>query len=275
MEVMTTVRHYHHHYHFSYTTTLKRHFWISLSTLLILVFLLFIAFRFLAPARPLINLDQLSGAGLLAATFATFYRLTTAYILAVVVSIPLALLITSTSKVEKILLPFFDVLQSIPVLAFFPIIVLVFIKANFFDGAAIFIIFLSMLWNLVFSMVGGLKTIPADIESAAKVFRARGLRKLRYITIPAIFPYIITGSFLAWAQGWNIIIVAEVLHNYIPNANTSYDLYGLGSLLVNASYQGKNSVFLAAILVMVILIVLLDFFVWQKLLHFVERYKFD
>ncbi len=272
---MATVRHYHHHYHFSYNTSLRRHFTSVLVVLLFLFFLSFFAFRFLTPAKPLINLDQLSSVDLLTATFVTFYRLALAYIFALIASVSLALLITSTPKMEKILLPFFDVLQSIPALAFFPIIVLVFIKVNFFDGAAIFILFLSMLWNLVFSMIGGLKTIPQDIESAAIVFKATGLKKLTSITLPAIFPYIITGSLLAWAQGWNVIIVAEVLHNYIPNATSSSDLYGLGSLLVNASYLGKGSVFLAAISIMVILITLINFFVWQKLLHFAERYKFD
>ncbi len=272
---MATVRHYHHHYHFSYPTPLKRHFTSVLAVLLLLFFLLFFAFRFLAPARPLLNLDQLSLVDLLAATFVTFYRLAFAYILAITASVPLALLITSSPKLERILLPFFDILQSIPALAFFPIIVLIFIKIQFFDGAAIFIIFLSMLWNLVFSEIGGLKTIPQDIESTAKVFKATGLKKLRNITLPAIFPYIITGSLLAWAQGWNVIIVAEVLHNYIPNGTSSSDLFGLGSLLVNASYLGKNSVFLATISIMVILITVINFFVWQKLLHFVERYKFD
>ncbi|MCL4366480.1 ABC transporter permease subunit [Patescibacteria group bacterium] len=272
---MATVKHYHHHYHFSYNTSFKKHFTATLIAILFLFFLLFFAFRFLAPTKPLINLDQISAVDLITAAFATFSRLTFAYIIAVTVSIPLAILITSSSRFEKILLPFFDILQSIPALAFFPIIVLVFLKAHFFDGAAIFILFLSMLWNLVFSMIGGLKTIPADIESAAVVFKATGFKKLINITLPAIFPYIITGSLLAWAQGWNVIIVAEVLHNYIPGGNPSYDLFGLGSLLVNASSLGKNSVFLVTILAMIILITALNFFVWQKLLHFVERYKFD
>lgn len=272
---MAAVRHYHHHYHFSYNTSLKRHFSAVLAVVLVLFFLLLPAFRLLTPTPPIINLDQLSLLNLAIATFLTVYRLSLAYILALMVAVPLALLITSTPRLEKILLPFFDVLQSIPVLAFFPIIVLVFIKADFFDGAAIFIIFLSMLWNLVFSMIGGLKTIPQDIESAATVFKATGFKRLTNITLPAIFPYIITGSLLAWAQGWNVIIVAEVLHNYIPNAGSSYDLFGLGSLLVSASYQGQTVVFLAGVLAMIILITLINFFVWQKLLHFAERYKFD
>ncbi len=128
---MSTVKHYHHHYHFSYTTSLKRHF-VSVGVVTLLLILLFVfIFKFISPGKPYLNLDQLSAFGLLSATFATFYRLTFAYIFALILSIPLSLLITSTPKMEKILLPFFDVLQSIPVLAFFPIIVLVFIKINF------------------------------------------------------------------------------------------------------------------------------------------------
>jgi len=50
-----------------------------------------------------------------------------------------------------------------------------------------------------------------------KIFDIKGFAKLRYVTIPAIFPYIITGSLLAWAQGWSLLIVAEALHSYIPN----------------------------------------------------------
>ena len=46
------------------------------------------------------------------------------------------------------------------------------------------------------------------------------------------------------AQGWNLIIVAEVMHTYILHGTTSQDLFGLGSILVNASASGQNSVFL-------------------------------
>lgn len=272
---MATVKHYHHIYHFSYHTSFKRHFSAISTVIIILVFIFFFTFHLLSPNIPLINLSQLSFFDLFSASIASLYRLTIAYIFALLLSIPLALTITHTAKLEKILLPFFDILQSVPVLAFFPVLVLVFIKFNYFEGAAIFVLFMAMLWNLVFSMIGGLKTIPQDIQAAATVFKAHGLKKLYYITLPAIFPHIITGSLLAWAQGWNILIVAEVLHNYIPNGSSAQDLFGLGSLLVDASFQGKSTVFLASIAVMIILIGILNFFIWQKLLHLAERYKFD
>ncbi len=267
-------RQYHHHYHFSYQTTFKRHL-ASIATIT-LVIVIFIAFLIhFASLRNTFDINQISLTDIFIASTNTLVRLLVAYLFSLLFSIPLALLITITPRIEKILLPLFDVVQSVPVLAFFPVIVVFFTAYHAFEFAAIFILFMSMLWNLVFTMIGGLKTIPEDVESAASVYKVRGIKKLLNITLPAIFPYMITGSLLAWGQGWSIVIVAEVLHNYIPRGTVSQDLLGLGSLLVDSFAQGKNSVFLATLVVMVIIISLLNFFVWQRLLHITERFKFD
>jgi NitT/TauT family transport system permease protein len=267
------LKHY-RHFRLAYRTSFKRHF--SSVVLVIFILVLIIIFTLHQIAFPAaISRTFLPISDFALAAFASLFRLIAAYILALVFGIPMALLMTGNSKLERIFLPIFDVIQSIPVLAFFPIIVLVFLNFNFFEGAAIFIIFLDMVWNLVFSMVGGLKTIPADVELAAKVFKASALKKLWHVTLPAILPSIITGSLLAWGQGWNILIVAEVLHNYIPGATASSDLLGLGSLIVNAINTGRIDTFLISLAILIILIGTLNFFVWQKLLHLVERFKFD
>jgi NitT/TauT family transport system permease protein len=272
---MATVRHYHHHYHFSYTTSLKRHFSTVIFVSLGLIALSLVGFSFIFPSKEIINLNQISILDLIFASILTLTRLSIAYFVCLLVSIPLALLITLSPRVEKVLLPTFDIIQSIPILAFFPLIVLVFIKLNFYEGAAIFVLIMSMLWALTFSMVGGLKTIPEDVKNAAVVFKVTGFKKLRFITLPSIFPYIVTGSLLSWGAGWNILIVAEVLHTYIPGGSSSQDLFGLGSLLVNATYQGQNAVFIGALICMIILIGLLNFFLWQKLLHKAQIFKYD
>jgi len=268
------IRHYHHHYHFSYLTSKKRHFSATLIVIVFLIIILLALFHYVTPQRTL-NLRELSPSIIFLASFNTLFRLLIAYVFSLIFSIPIALLITRNERFERVLLPISDIIQSVPVLAFFPIIVLLFIKLDVIEGAVIFILFMAMLWNLVFSMIGGLKTIPKDILDAATVFKIKGLLKLRYVTIPAIFPFIITGSLLAWAQGWSLLIVAEALHSYIPEGLVSNDPLGLGSLLVNAFYQGQNTVFLGALITMIVLITLINFFVWQKLLHLAERFKFD
>ncbi len=268
------VRHYHHHYHFSYLTSKKRHFSSVLIVIAVITLIILTVLHVLSPQQG-INLNQISWEMVVFATFNTLFRLLISYFLSLVLSIPIALLITKSERTERFLLPIADIIQSVPVLAFFPVVVVFFIKFNAQESAVIFILFMAMLWNLVFSLIGGLKTVPRDITDAATIFHVKGFRKLRYITIPAVFPYIITGSLLAWAQGWSLLIVAEALHSYIPGGTAANDPLGLGSLLVNSFYNGKNAVFLAALIVMIVVIALLNFFVWQKLLHVAERFKFD
>ncbi len=263
---------------------LGRHFGVSYAvsfwqrvhgafTPFLVIVALFVALRFSA-VFPFIPAN-VSLQTVLLALLATFIRLIVAYALALVISLPLALLITKSAAVERLLLPLFDIAQSIPVLAFFPLVIVFFVRFGLNDAAAVFIIFLAMLWNLVFSLVGGLNVMPTEIKSAAQVFGVRGFDFTRKIVLPATVPYVVTGSLLAWAQGWNIIIVAEVLHTYIPGGTPSNDLFGIGSMLVNATATGENGVFIVSILAMVLLIGVLNFFVWQRLLTFSERFKFE
>jgi NitT/TauT family transport system permease protein len=240
---------------------------------LLLIGLLFLCIKIFN--LPFVKLPGISFYDIGLASVFTLGRLLSAYILAIVVAIPLAILATHSSVAEKILLPVFDILESVPILAFFPVLIFLFFKIGALNVAAIFILFLSMLWNIVFTLVGGIKIIPQDIISASKVFKINGFQYLRNILLPAIFPEIVTGSILAMAQGWNLIIVAEVMHTYIPHGSASQDLFGLGSILVNSAASGQNSIFLITLLAMILIIALFNFFIWQKLLHYAQRFKFE
>ncbi len=212
---------------------------------------------------------------LLYALTATFVRLFIAYALALACALPLAMLITQGKGAEHILLPFFDVMQSVPVLAFFPVIIVFFAHYGLYSGAAIFILFLSMLWNIVFSLVGGMHSIPQDVKSVGKIFGVKGFAYADRILIPSVFPYLVTGSLLAWAQGWNIITVAEVLHTYLPGATAASDIVGIGSILVHAAANSDEQTFEIAITVLIGAIALINLLVWQKLLKYAERFKFE
>jgi NitT/TauT family transport system permease protein len=195
--------------------------------------------------------------------------------LASLVAIPLSLFVTSNPLIETIFLPVFDVLESVPILVLFPVLVVLFVSTGFLNGAAIAILFLTMLWSIVFTLVGGIKIIPKDIVYAGHIFGLRGFDFVRKVTLPAIIPQFITGSILALAQGWNIIIVAEVLHTYLPGGTSAQDLFGIGAILVNASAEAQTGVFLQAVFLMVVIIAFFNFFVWQKLLHHAQRYRFE
>lgn len=268
------IHHYHRHMSFSYPVSVRQRLYsLVLIPLLILVVTIAVinsvGSPFVRPAAP-VTLGFT-----IFALLTTFSRLLIAYLLALLLALPAALLINSSPKAERILLPLFDIMQSVPVLAFFPVIILFFVHYNFYNGAAIFVLLVSMMWNIVFSLVGGLRSIPQDILAAAKVFKLQGWDLDTKVIFPAIFPYLVTGSLLAWAAGWSIVIVAEVLHTYIPGGDPAKDLFGIGSLLVSASSNGQHQAFILALVVMVIFVACLNLFVWQKLLRYAERYKFE
>ncbi len=264
----------HHHFHFSYRTTIKRHLATIGIVAISFAVLILLAFHFANPQNAF-NINQVSASVIFVATVNTFLRLFVAYIFSVLISVPLALFIVSTPGIQRIFLPIADVAQSVPVLAFFPVVIVFFTASHNFELAAIFIIFIAMMWNIVFTVIGGLQTIPDDIESAAIVFNVCGIKKFWNITLPVIFPFVVMGSLLAWAQGWTTVIVAEVLHAYIPGGLPSQDLLGVGSLLVDSNAAGKTGIFIVTLVVMILLISLLNLFVWQRLLHLSQRFKFD
>lgn len=212
---------------------------------------------------------------LLVALSASLTRLFIAYVFALIIGVALGLLAERGKRTESILLPVFDVLESMPVLAFFPVIIILFLHANLLEGAAIFIIFFSMVWNIAFSVVGSLRQTPADILSISTVFGLSKWEKLRKILLPAVFPAALTGSILAVADGWNIVIVAEALHAYAPVSTDAHDLFGIGSILVTASAGGDTSTVVFAMTVLVIVIAFINIAVWQPLLAYAERYKFE
>ncbi len=258
----------------SYPVSLAQRFYTIVLGPLAIVALVYLIARYF-PFAPEHAGETVSFPMILIASLETSARLAVAYVLAVIVAIPLAILATRNSTAESILLPVFDILESVPILALFPVIIMLFINFNSLNGAAIFILFLSMLWNIVFTLVGGLKIIPQDIVSAAHIFGIRGVAFYRRVILPAIVPQLVTGSILAVAQGWNLIIVAEVLRTYIPGGTAAQDLFGVGSILVDAAANSQTEVFIQAVFVMVVIIGLFNFFVWQKLLRYAQRFRFE
>jgi NitT/TauT family transport system permease protein len=198
-----------------------------------------------------------------------------AYFISLFIAFLLATLVTSSQSVENILLPIFDVIESVPILAFFPIIITFFIDLGYVEGASLFILIMTMMWSILFTVVSGIKLIPEDIQDAAKVFGIKKWEYYRHVLFPGVFPEMVTGSILAFASAWDVTVVAEVLHIYMRNGSMSDDLLGLGSLLVNSNASGNTQVFTISLIILILLIALVNILVWQRLLRYSEKYKFE
>jgi NitT/TauT family transport system permease protein len=133
---------------------------------------------------------------------------------------------------------------------------------------SILLILTGMQWYMLFNLVGGVRSIPGDIEESARAFRSTKSQYLRRVLFPSIYPSFITGSITAWGGGWNALIVSE----YLVYGDKTYSVLGIGSLLDVSAYGLGNTVLILMIVgVMVATIVTINNLVWRRLYKKVIR----
>lgn len=203
-------------------------------------------------------------------------RMILAYGLSVAFALVYGISAAISRRAEQVLIPILDVLQSIPVLGYLPGAIVLFL--SLFNGniigqelASVILIFTGMVWAVTFGVYGGVKTIPTDISEAAHCFGIRRIKYLRDIIFPAIYPPLISGSILAWGGGWYFLIACE----YLSFANTVYTLPGLGFYIFKAALDGQIATSICGLIVMVVLVGVINRFVWHPLLEHADKYKYE
>ncbi|WP_233417999.1 hypothetical protein [Desulfurococcus amylolyticus] len=88
------------------------------------------------------------------ATLLSLYRMFAAYIISLFIAVFVGVAMARSRIVESILLPILDILQSIPILGFFPVFLVVFVRilGPTIGGelSAILLIVTSLVWNMIF-----------------------------------------------------------------------------------------------------------------------------
>jgi NitT/TauT family transport system permease protein len=206
-------------------------------------------------------------------TFRSLLRITVAYILSLVFGLSFGILVSMNKRASAIITPTFDVLQSIPILGYFPAVIMIILTiipgTIGLEMASVFLLFTSMVWSIFFGVVGAAKSIPLNIIDAAKSFSIKGFKFIRHVMIPAIMPAIVAGSFLAWCDGWFFMIAAE----YITYAGKIYSMPGLGSLLAKSAYVYSDTTLAITILILItFLVIFINFLTWHRLTEKVSGY---
>ena len=139
---------------------------------------------------------------------ASLQRVALGYVLAAVAGIALGVLVGQSSLAMRGLDPIFQVLRTVPPLAWLPLSL-----AAFRDGepSAIFVIFITAIWPIIINTAVGIRNIPADYRNVARVLRLNGLEYFTKIMLPAAAPYIFTGLRIGIGLSWLAIVAAEML----------------------------------------------------------------
>ena len=139
---------------------------------------------------------------------ASLKRVAYGYTLAVIAGVSLGVLVGQSTWALRGLDPLFQVLRTVPPLAWLPISL-----AGFRDGhpSAIFVIFITAIWPIIINTSIGIRNIPDDYRNVARVIRLNGVEYFGKIMLPAAAPFIFSGLRIGVGLSWLAIVAAEML----------------------------------------------------------------
>ena len=202
-------------------------------------------------------------------------RMAIAYFLSLVFSLFYGYAAARNPGARKVMLPFLDVMQSLPILSFLPVVLLslnAILPEHFAtELSAIVLIFTSQAWNITFSYYQSLTTIPNELKEASAIFRFSSWLRFKELELPFAAVGLIWNSMISWSGGWFFLMAAEIFHV----GSRDFRLPGLGSYLKTAAVQGDIMAVLAGTGVLILVVVLLDQFIWRPLLAWADKFKIE
>ncbi len=158
--------------------------------------------------------------------------------LAAVVGILLGALVGQSQWAMRGLDPIFQVLRTVPPLAWLPLSLAAFRDAS---PSAIFVIFITAIWPIIINTAVGIRNIPADYRNVAAVLRLNQVEFFWRIMVPSAAPYIFTGLRIGVGLSWLAIVAAEMLTGGVGIGFFIWDAWNssrLSDIIVALAYIG-------------------------------------
>ena len=213
---------------------------------------------------------------ILVALAASFVRVWYVVAICVGIGLPLGVVISLNFKLYDSVSPMLEVVSSIPAPILLPAIILIPVLGQSPEFVAALVIFLSVFWYIVFNVMAGVRTLPADIKDLPHVYRVSRVSAWRNVYIPSALTALVTGAITAVGGAWNALIIAEYFQlapTQLPKTQVGV---GIGKTIAVATTQGDIQTLLLAIIPMTILIVAFNLTVWRRLYHVVtKRYTYN
>ena len=201
-------------------------------------------------------------------TLSTVARIFITLVISVVWGVSFGIFAATNKTAGRIVTPIVDLLQSIPILGYFPLVIGFLFSWGAFgiEVSVILLLFTSMAWAIFFGVLGAISSIPSNVVDASKSFGISGWKYTRHIILPAIAPAVVAGANLAWSDGWFFMIAAEYIQ--YKGSIVSPPSGGVGYLLAQAAYFYKDMNLAVILLVFVTtLVIVINSLTWHKLME--------
>src|SRR5947199_4690169 len=198
-----------------------------------------------------------------------------AYLLSILFTLLYGYFLAHHNRAGQVMKPLLDILQSVPILSFLPVVLLglsAFLSQDIASEiASVVLIFTSQAWNLAFAWYQAQKTVPNELREVAANFRFSPWLRFRTVELPFAAISLIWNSVMSWAGGWFFLMAAEIF----TVGNKDFRLPGLGAYLSEAANAGNVHAITWGLVTLLTMIVALDQLVWRPLLAWSDRFKLE
>jgi NitT/TauT family transport system permease protein len=206
----------------------------------------------------------------------TTLRMLIAMVLSLFFTFTYATLAAKSRSAERLLVPLLDILQSVPILGFISITVVFFMslapgRVLGAEFASIFAIFTSQAWNMAFSFYQSLRTVPTELEEAARNFRLSAWMRFWRLDVPFAMPQLIWNMMMSMSGSWFFVVASEA----ISVGNTTVTLPGVGSYIALAIERRNLAAVCWAIGTMLVVILIYDQVLFRPLVAWADRFRFE
>jgi NitT/TauT family transport system permease protein len=161
------------------------------------------------------------------------------------------------------------VIASYPAPILYPIFVAAFLAIGVPLGwGSIALMMLGTQWYILFNVISGATALPADLREAARSYRLPLLQRLRFLYLPGVFPYLVTGWVTAAGGAWNLSIVSEYVT--VSEGHIEQAAHGLGAMISDAFDKEAIPLLAASTLVLATMVVSINRSVWRALYRVAE-----
>jgi NitT/TauT family transport system permease protein len=200
-------------------------------------------------------------------------RMFAAYVLSLLFTFLYGTAAARNKQAQVVLMPILDILQSVPILSFLPVVILslaaILPLSLAVELSSIVLIFTSQAWNMTFAWYQSLTTIPKELQEAASIFRFNKWMRFRVLELPFAAIGLLWNSMMSWAGGWFFLMASEMF----TVGQKDFRLPGLGAYLQEAASKGDMEAIAWGVGTLLAVIICLDTFVWRPLLAWSERFK--
>lgn len=151
------------------------------------------------------------------------WRVAQAFFLATLLGVPFGLMLGWSRKFKEYMFPLFETLRPIPILAWVPLAIVMFIAT---ESAVVYLAFLASFFATALNTMLGVESIDESYVRAADCLGAGRWQVFRHVIVPGALPFIFTGLQISIGVSWFSLVAAEMVSGQ----------YGLG-YVINTSYM--------------------------------------